>query len=115
MTTLLRTAHPVVSVLPLSVRRAIVAGLATTAIAGSFALLATGAMAASSRDCKLYGHCDYLNGYNSFQNSYQSSEPTTAQPVRPAKPTSGFQIHEESGISGPRGHNWESTGKGWEY
>ena len=84
-------------------------GIAGLTLAGSVALVGTTALAASSRDCKLYGHC---RPTHDFVNSYNGDEP---QAIRRGRPAPGFQIHEETGIVGPHGHNWESTGKSYEY
>jgi hypothetical protein len=85
----------------LSLRHTMIAGLATMTIAGSIALAATGAQAFSSRDCKLYGHCDDQG----YMNSYGGGE-AAAPRNGPRQPAPAFQMREETGISGPHGVGW---------
>jgi hypothetical protein len=83
----------------LSLRRSIIASLAAATLASSLA--STGALAFSSRDCKLYGHCDY-QGYTNSYNGDEAAAPRDRQ--RQAPPA--FQMHDESGIVGPHGVGW---------
>jgi hypothetical protein len=85
------------SKLKISVKRAIVWGLAATTIAGSVALAGTGALAAGSQPCTWYGLCDH--SAQGYVGSYSSEAVALRR----------HDLIETDGLSAPHGHY------GWDY